>query len=113
MRWSTFSGIHPSLLFLGFIASTTALAIADHPSSTDADSAQLVSRDVDFFWSQCNSWHLDKKTCILSGDCIKGNGRNKSGLNLNKCFYYHLDKDKKDGFDWKVDWNEKDQDRQG
>ncbi|KAK3396912.1 hypothetical protein B0T20DRAFT_414775 [Sordaria brevicollis] len=111
MRWSTFAGTHPSLLLLGFVASTTAVAITGHPSSAIADSAHLAARGVDPFWDQCNSWNFNNQTCVLSGNCRKGNGRQKSSLNLNKCHFYH--KVENDPWEWKIDWNEKDENRQG
>ena len=121
MRHSTFWGTFPSVLFFGFIATATALALKDHHFNTPEDPAQFVPRDAAFdfdnsFENKCNSWSVDNNTCIATASCLpKGekSDRKKASLDLNQCFLYHEHKDVTFKWEWQVDWNKNDEDRKG
>ncbi|KAK3345559.1 hypothetical protein B0H65DRAFT_442908 [Neurospora tetraspora] len=116
MRFSIPWGPYPSLLFFGFIATTTALVTRDHPFNPNSNSIGDGR-----FSEHCNSFDFNPTTCVLTAHCVPksdtkdtsnmSDGRRKTSLNLNKCLWYH--KDERDGYVWQVDWNEKDEDRQG
>ncbi|KAK1774359.1 hypothetical protein QBC45DRAFT_425132 [Copromyces sp. CBS 386.78] len=111
MWLSITQGTYPSLVF-GFVATATALVIRDHKFNTDEWSLMNVPVDSGRFSEHCNNFHFNNKTCVLTANC--GDNRNPSSLNLNKCFWYHkVDKKDNENLGWRVDWNEKNEDRHG
>ncbi|KAK3396913.1 hypothetical protein B0T20DRAFT_394094 [Sordaria brevicollis] len=117
---TTFWGTQSFLLCLGLVATTAALVARDHAFDTDPESGlKFVPVDSGRFSEHCNNFHFDPKTCVLTADCVKDlNGDHKdrltSKLNLNKCFWMHKT-GKTEGMElgWRVEWNEKNEDRKG